>query len=100
VRHLPRARARPRLRRQRHHFLASQHTLRNYETAFYDAPLADNNSYEQWVQEGAHDITRRATRRWQSMLADYEMPAIDAARDDAVRDFIQRRKAETPDASY
>ncbi len=34
------------------------------------------------------------------MLADYEMPAIDAASDDAVREFIRRRKAETPDASY
>ncbi len=83
-----------------HHFLASQHTLRNFETAFYDAPLADNNSYEQWVQEGSHEITWRATRKWQSMLADYEMPAIDAATDDAVREFIRRRKAETPDASY
>lgn len=83
-----------------HHFLASQHTLRNYETAFYDAPLADNNSYEQWVQEGAQDITRRATGRWKSMLAEYEMPAIDAGRDEAVRDFIERRKAATPDASY
>ncbi len=83
-----------------HHFLASQHTLRNYETAFYDAPLSDNNSYEQWVQEGALDITRRATGRWKAMLAGYEMPAIDTERDEAVRDFIERRKAATPDASY
>jgi trimethylamine--corrinoid protein Co-methyltransferase len=83
-----------------HHFLASQHTLRNYETAFYDAPLADNNSYEQWVQDGALDITRRASGRWKAMLAGYEMPPIDAERDEAVRDFIERRKAATPDASY
>jgi trimethylamine:corrinoid methyltransferase-like protein len=34
------------------------------------------------------------------MLADYEMPAIDAARDDAVRDFMDRRKNATPDSSY
>lgn len=83
-----------------HHFLASAHTLRNYETAFYDAPLSDNNSFEQWTQDGAHDITWRATRRWQSMLAEYQPPAIDVARDEALKDFIQRRKDAVPDANY
>lgn len=83
-----------------HHFLGSAHTLRNYETAFYDAPLSDNSSFEQWSQEGAHDIVWRATRRWQSLLAEYEMPVIDPAIDDALKDFMQRRKAASPDTSY
>ena len=82
------------------HFLGSSHTLRNYETAFYDAPLSDNNSFEQWSQEGAHDIVWRANRRWQSLLAEYELPAIDPAIDDALKDFMQRRKAASPDTSY
>jgi trimethylamine--corrinoid protein Co-methyltransferase len=82
------------------HFLGSAHTLRNYETAFYDAELADNNSFEQWVQEGSRDVVWRAHRRWQNMLAAYEPPPLDAAADEALRDYIARRKASMPDMAY
>jgi trimethylamine--corrinoid protein Co-methyltransferase len=82
------------------HFLGSAHTLRNYETAFLDADLADNNSFEQWQEAGSHDILWRATRRWRSLLAAYEPPPVDAAIDAALRDYIAGRKASMPDASY
>jgi trimethylamine--corrinoid protein Co-methyltransferase len=82
------------------HFLGSAHTLRNYETAFFDAELADNNSFEQWMQEGAHDAVWRAHRRWQTMLAGYEPPALDRALDAALRDYIGQRKAAMPDMAY
>ena len=81
------------------HFLGSAHTLRNYETAFFDAEIADNNSFEQWQQDGSHDAIWRANRRWQGLLSGYEMPALDAAIDEALQDFIARRKASMPDAS-
>jgi trimethylamine--corrinoid protein Co-methyltransferase len=80
------------------HFLGSAHTLRNYETAFFDAQLSDNNSFEQWQQDGSHDAIWRATRRWQSLLAGYEMPPLEVATDEALLDFIARRKASMPDA--
>jgi trimethylamine:corrinoid methyltransferase-like protein len=35
--------------------LGSAHTLANYQTAFYDFELADNNSFEQWSAEGGRD---------------------------------------------
>src|SRR4029077_21205203 len=54
------------------HFLGSQHTLRNYETAFYEFPLADNNSFEQWSEQGSKDIVTRANAAWKEMLAHYE----------------------------
>src|SRR5579862_1631278 len=54
------------------HYLGSAHTLANYQSAFYDFALADNNSYEQWSSEGAHDALWRAHRRWQALLAAYE----------------------------
>jgi trimethylamine--corrinoid protein Co-methyltransferase len=82
------------------HFLGSAHTLRNYETAFLDADLADNNSFEQWQEAGSHDILWRAAQRWRSLLAAYEPPPVDAAIDEALRDYIARRKASMPDASY
>lgn len=83
-----------------HHFLGTAHTLRNYETAFYEATLSDSNSYEQWVEDGSLDIVRRASRRWRSMLEQYEAPAIEAGPDEGLRDFIARRKSEMPDASH
>jgi trimethylamine--corrinoid protein Co-methyltransferase len=82
------------------HFLGSAHTLRNYETAFLDAELADNNSFEQWQQEGAHDILWRATRRWQSLLAGYQPPPLAAATDEALQEYIAKRKAALPDTAY
>ena len=42
------------------HYLGCAHTQRNFKTAFYTSPLADNNSYEQWEAEGA---TRRQPPR-------------------------------------
>ena len=82
------------------HFLGSAHTLRNYETAFLEAELADNNSFEQWTQEGAHDSLWRATRRWQKLLAGYQPPPLDAATDEALREYLAQRKASLPDSAY
>jgi trimethylamine---corrinoid protein Co-methyltransferase len=82
------------------HFLGSQHTLRNYETAFHEFPLADNNSFEQWAEQGAKDIVTRANVAWKDMLANYEPPPLDPAREEALRAFIDQRKAAVPDMWY
>ena len=74
------------------HYLGAQHTLANYETAFYEFELADNNSYEQWSEEGRQDAPQRAQARWQRLLAAYEAPPLDAAVDEALRDYIARRR--------
>lgn len=80
------------------HFLGSAHTLRNYETAFFDAELSDSNSFEQWSEEGALDSVRRASRKWRRMLAEYAPPPIDAGVDEALQEYVARKWAETPDA--
>ncbi len=82
------------------HFLGSAHTMRNFETAFFDFELSDNNSFEQWVQEGSHDIVWRANRKWKRLLEAYQPPAVDAARDEALQAFIAARKASMPDMNY
>ena len=79
------------------HYLGSAHTLANYQTAFYDFELADNNSFEQWSAEGAHDQLWRANRRWQALLASYEAPALEPATDEALREYVERRKRAMPD---
>ena len=59
--------------------------------------LADTNSYEQWNDGGRLDMEQRASRAWKQMLADYEQPAIDPGIDDALKDFIARKKSSMAD---
>jgi trimethylamine--corrinoid protein Co-methyltransferase len=79
------------------HFLGTEHTLAHFETAFYRSTTADNSSYEQWAEEGGLDAAQRANATWKQQLAEYEAPPIDAAIDEELRDFVDRRKAELPD---
>ncbi len=82
------------------HFLGSAHTLANFLTAFYRAGSADNNSYEQWLAEGGLDAAQRANAEWKRLLESYEDPGLDPAIDEALREYIAKRKASMPDASY
>jgi trimethylamine---corrinoid protein Co-methyltransferase len=82
------------------HFLGCAHTQANFETAFYRSTIADNNSVEQWQEEGSKDAATRANGLWKSMLAEYEPPPLDPATDEAIRDFIDRKKASMLDANY
>ncbi|MDJ0969881.1 MAG: trimethylamine methyltransferase family protein [Kiloniellales bacterium] len=78
-------------------FLGTAHTLAHFETANYLSDLTDTDSYEQWAENGRHDLERRANRCWKQMLADYQAPPLDPAIDEALRDFMARRKAALPD---
>ena len=60
--------------------------------------MTDNNSFEQWQEDGSLDAAQRANRIWKKMLAEYVAPAIDPAVDEALLDFIARRKASMPDS--
>ena len=81
------------------HFLGCAHTQANFETAFYRSPLADNNSFEQWEAEGSTDMAQRANKLWKKQLAEYEAPALDPATDEALLDYMNRRKASFPDSN-
>jgi len=80
------------------HFLGTAHTLANFETAFYRSEIADNNSFEQWQEDGSLDAAQRANRIWKRMLREYEPPPIDPAIDEALLEFIAKRKAAMPDS--
>ncbi|MGZ4154797.1 MAG: trimethylamine methyltransferase family protein [Actinomycetota bacterium] len=81
------------------HFLGAAHTLANFETAFYRSSVADNNSFEQWEAEGAKDAEVRANAVWKRMLGEYEPPPIDEAKDEELREWIERKKASFPDSN-
>jgi trimethylamine--corrinoid protein Co-methyltransferase len=80
------------------HFLGTAHTLANFETAFYRSDIADNNSYEQWQEDGSLDAAQRANVIWKRMLREYEAPPIDPGIDEALQAFIAQRKAAMPDS--
>jgi trimethylamine--corrinoid protein Co-methyltransferase len=81
------------------HFLGTAHTLANFETAFYRSSVADNNSFEQWELDGSLDAAQRANAIWKQMLADYEAPPLDDAKDEELQDWIARKKASFPDSN-
>jgi trimethylamine--corrinoid protein Co-methyltransferase len=82
------------------HFFGSQHTLRHYETAFYDSPTADNSSFEQWRDAGESRTEERAAELVAKTLAEYEPPPIDEVIDAGLTDFIARKKASMEDMWY
>ena len=82
------------------HFLGCAHTQANFENAFYRSPIADNNSVEQWEAEGSQDMAKRANAMWKKQLAAYEAPPLDPAVDEALQDYINRRKASFPDSKF
>ena len=82
------------------HFLGCGHTMRNYQTAFYEPRLSDSENVESWEEGGARDMRRRAHARWTQMLRDYEPPPIDPGVREALEAYVARRKEELPDAWY
>lgn len=81
------------------HYLGTAHTRARFRDAFFMPELLDNDSYEQWFAEGAHDAAARATAKAREQLArwDDHAPTLDPAIDEALRAFIREREAELPD---
>ena len=82
------------------HFLGCAHTMKNYETAFYEASMSDSESFEQWTEKGSRDALARAGERWQVMLKEYQPPAIDPGKDEELQAFVTEKKAAMKDAWY
>ena len=80
------------------HYLGHPHTQETFQTAYFMPELFDNNSIEQWVADGSKEITARALDQARKMLAEYEEPKLDEARDEALQDYIARREREIPAA--
>jgi trimethylamine--corrinoid protein Co-methyltransferase len=80
------------------HYLGCAHTQANFETAFFRSTIADNNSFEQWEAEGARTAEQRASALCRTMLSSFEAPALDPAVDEALLDFVKRKKESMPDA--
>ena len=80
------------------HFLGCAHTQANFKDAFWRSDLLDYKPFETWDEEGARDTQALASARVDKMLGDYQQPALDPAVNEALADYVARRKASEPDA--
>jgi trimethylamine--corrinoid protein Co-methyltransferase len=78
------------------HHLGTDHTRRHFRTAFYRAELMDYGTAEQWTALGAKDAFQRANEKVKQLLASYQPPELDAGIEEALRDFMARRKSQSP----
>lgn len=81
------------------HFLGCEHTQKNFKTAFYTSEVADNNSYEQWVEDGSLSTEDRAEKQYKTMLAEYTPPELDPEIDAKLLKYIKEKKESFPDSN-
>ena len=78
------------------HYLGHPHTQQNFEKAFFMPEMFNNDSYEQWVAEGSTDTTSRGLAKAKKLLSDYEKPALDEAKNEALQAYMARRMEQIP----
>ncbi|MDJ0629077.1 MAG: trimethylamine methyltransferase family protein [Rhodobacter sp.] len=80
------------------HFLGCAHTQAHFKDAFWRSDLLDYKPFETWDEEGARDSQILAAARVQKLLGDYQQPALDPAINEALADYVAKKKAAMPDA--
>ena len=80
------------------HYLGCAHTQANFKSAFWRTELLDYKPFETWEEEGARDTVALASARVARLLAEYRRPEIDPAVEEALLDYVARKKAGMPDA--
>ncbi|MEK7325669.1 MAG: trimethylamine methyltransferase family protein, partial [Chloroflexota bacterium] len=73
------------------------HTMRHYDTAFYQHKVFNMDNYEKWEAEGSHDTYQKANAVWKQMLKEYQQPPLDPAILDELNAFVEGRRAELKD---
>jgi len=80
------------------HYLGCAHTQSNFKTAFWKSDLLDYKPFETWEEEGARDTYTLASNRVETLLAQYQRPAIDPGIEEGLKDYVARKKESMPDA--
>ena len=74
------------------HFFGASHTIERYEDAFYAPLLSDWRNFETWHDDGGIDATLRAAKISEQLLSAYQAPPLDKAIDEALSEFVAKRK--------
>ena len=78
------------------HFLGCAHTQANFKNAFWRSNLLDYRPYETWAEQGGLDTEALATRRVETLLAQYEAPPMDPGTLEALDAYIAKTKETMP----
>ncbi len=78
------------------HYLGHEHTMANFQRAFFMPKLFDNNSIEQWEADGSKDTIQRGLEHARKLLKEYQEPELDKAKNEELLDFIARREKTIP----
>ena len=70
----------------------------NFQSAFWRSQVFDYKPYETWEEEGARDTQALATARVAKLLSEYQQPALDPAKYEALTDYVEAKKASMPDS--
>ncbi len=81
-------------------FLGVDHTLRHFKTVNYASELANNQSFEQWTEEGSLTAEQRANHVYKKQLNNYQIPDMPESINGALNDFIAEQKSKIPDKWY
>ena len=79
------------------HFLGCAHTQAHFKSAFWRTEVLDYKPYETWYEEGARDSRELAEVRVRYLLDNYQAPHLDPAINEALQDYVARRKDSMPD---
>ena len=80
------------------HYLGCAHTQANFKTSFWRSEVFDFKPYETWSEEGARDTMALATERVQRLIDTYQQPALDPGLQEALTEYVTKKKASMPDA--
>jgi trimethylamine--corrinoid protein Co-methyltransferase len=76
------------------HFFGASHTLRRYESAFYQPILSDWQNHGAWLEAGGEDAATRALRIWKRTIDEFEPPPLDSPVREQLDAFVERRKSQ------
>ena len=79
------------------HFLGAAHTLERFRECFYRPLLSSTENFDRWTKRGGRDTKARAAEIWRKTLDEYEQPPLDEAVQEALREFVDRRRIELGD---
>jgi trimethylamine--corrinoid protein Co-methyltransferase len=73
------------------HFLGEDHTLERCRTELWQPQIVNRTGLESWNNSGRKDVTYRARKRWQELLAQHEDPPIDKTVARQLIDYINKK---------
>jgi len=76
------------------HHLGTEHTISHFETAFFKSKLFNYDDAEKWMLDGGKSADQIAADKVKELLKEYEAPEIDPGVEEALEEFVTKRKAE------